>query len=218
LIVNRGAKSVCDIGGGRNPQLDPSFIECNRIKYTLCDISPEELDRAPANYEKVVADIGSRDLDIQSEFDLVFSRMVAEHIKDGEQFHRNVFKMLKPGGVAFHFFPTFFCLPFLANRVLPEQLADVALNFFSPRDRQTQGKFPAFYSWCRGPIDSHRRRLESIGYQIELFQGFYGHGYFDRVPIVRKLSEKCTKHLVDHPNPWLTSYAFLLMRRPPTGT
>ena len=117
LIVRLNARRVCDIGGGRNPQLDPEFIEQNHIDYSLCDISKDELDLAPDNYCKVVADIGSPHLNIENEYDFMFSRMVAEHIKDGKQFHQNVFRMLKPGGVAFHFFPTFFCTISLSKRI-----------------------------------------------------------------------------------------------------
>ena len=46
--------------------------------------------------------------------------MLAEHVPDGYRFHSNLFELLKPGGVAFHFMPTLYSPPFVINRLLPE--------------------------------------------------------------------------------------------------
>lgn len=49
-------------------------------------------------------------------FDVVESQNVAEHVRDPEAMHHNIHAMLKPGGVAIHFFPTLFAVPFIVNR------------------------------------------------------------------------------------------------------
>ena len=124
-------KNVCDIGGGANPQLDSNTINELGIKYSILDISQAELDKAPDEYEKINADIASSDIQTEPTFDLMFSKMLAEHVRDGAQFHKNVFDLLNPGGIAIHFFPTLYTLPFLVNRVFPETLTDKLLNYFA---------------------------------------------------------------------------------------
>ena len=214
LIESLEAKSICDIGGGRNPQLELEYVRERAIDYTVLDIAQEELDNAPAEYSKLRADIGSKDFVCEREFDFVFSRMVAEHIKDGEQFHRNVFKMLKPGGVAFHFFPTLYSLPFVVNRMIPEWLSDRVLSLVAPRDRVQHGKFPAYYSWTYGPTRNQIAKLESIGYEVVRYAAGFGHGYYQRLPVLRSFGEMLTRRFVRRPNYLLCSFAYLVMRRP----
>ena len=53
----------------------------------VLDISGAELPKAPDTYHKVLADIASSDFDISDRYDLIISKMLAEHISDAEQFH-----------------------------------------------------------------------------------------------------------------------------------
>ena len=46
------------------------------------DISEEELLKAPPCYEKIIVDATSVDLNINKKFDVVFSKMFLEHIKN----------------------------------------------------------------------------------------------------------------------------------------
>jgi SAM-dependent methyltransferase len=78
-------------------------------------------------------------------FDLVVSRMTAEHVKDPESYHRNIRTMLRPGGVAFHFFPTLWTLPLAINRILPDFVTEPLLRLVAPRDSYQEAKFPAYY-------------------------------------------------------------------------
>ena len=216
-IVESKSIRILEVGAGANPLFPEDFLMQHGLIYTALDISESELKKAPDCYKKLVADICSEAPNITERYDFVFSRMLAEHVADGERFHRNVFKLLAPGGRAFHFFPTMWAPPFVLNRFLPERLAEMLLHFLQ-RGREKTGlhaKFPAFYSWCRGPTGSQIARLESVGYQIESYVGFYGHrGYYRKLALIQNLHDSLVRWLLANPNPWVTSYAFLTLQRP----
>ena len=165
---------IVEFGAGANPTLSADFVASLGIEYTLLDISQIELDKAPAGYLKVCADIcGDEHLPL-AQYDFAFSRMLAEHVPSGAKFHQNVRLLLRDGGYALHFFPTFFALPFLVNAALPEALTEKLLHLLQPgRERSGNlGKFPARYSWCRGPLRSQIRRFERFGYEVEQYSAF----------------------------------------------
>ncbi len=213
LIETRGVRTICEIGGGANPVLPIEYIQEHSLQYTVLDISESELQKAPAIYHKIAADIASKDFSSDGKtFDLVFSKMLAEHIRNASQFHANIRTMLSPGGVAAHFFPTLYAFPFLVNRLIPESLSDRLLNVFAPRDRYQHAKFPAYYQWCRGPTRRQFQRLASVGLEVVEYVGFFGHaGYYRRLPGIREIHELTIRTLMRSPNPHLTSYAFLVV-------
>ena len=213
LIETRGVRSICDIGGGANPLLPIEYIRQHLLDYTVLDISETELQKAPPCYHKIIADIAARDFSTAGKtFDLVFSKMLAEHITNAPQFHANIRKILAPEGVAAHFFPTLYAIPFLMNRIIPESLSDRLLSVFAPRDRFQRAKFPAYYQWCRGPTRRQFQRLASVGLAVVEYIGFFGHGgYYRRLPGIRQIHELATRMLMKFPNPCLTSYAFLVV-------
>ena len=104
LIHQYNIRRVCDISGSLNPLLSADYIRQSGIDYSILDISETELSKASINCTKIQADIASPDFSIDGKFDLVFSKMLAEHIPDAEQFHRNVLRILAEGGIAVHFF------------------------------------------------------------------------------------------------------------------
>lgn len=216
LIEEHGITRVCEVGGGANPLFGESYVEKHGISYSVLDISPIELAKTSMQCEKISADIAAPDFSLDGRFDLVFSKMLAEHIPDAEQFHRNVCKILAPRGLAVHFFPTLYTLPFLANYLLPERLGDFLLTVFAPpRDRDRHAKFPAYYRWCRGPTRSQILALEGLGYEVVDYRGYFGHsGYYDAFGIIRKLHESKTRCLLRHPNPLFTSFARVVLRKP----
>ena len=216
VIDERGdIRTVCDVGGGANPVLAADYVREKNLDYTVLDISAAELEKAPANYHKICADIAAPACELGKRFDLVFSKMVAEHIPNAEQFHRNVFNSLNDNGLAIHFFPTLYTLPFAVNRVIPESFSSALLNVFAPRDRHQHDKFPAYYHWCRGPIPSQIRRLTGLGYEIVHYRGFFGHPrYYRHLKPLQMLHQMKTNRLLKKPNPYLTSYAYIVLRRP----
>jgi SAM-dependent methyltransferase len=213
LIESHGCRSICEVGAGANPALPLDHVTTRGLQYCLLDLAPEELGKAPAGYEKILADISSGTTPPGGPFDLVVTRMLAEHVRRPRQFHRNVRSLLRPGGLAFHFFPTLYALPFVANRVLPERASAAALRLLSPRDPFRQRKFPAYYHWCRGPTAAQTRRFERLGYVVEEYVGFFGHGYYERIPVLRGLHRMATGYLLRHPVPLLTSFAYLILRK-----
>ncbi|MGH8540329.1 MAG: class I SAM-dependent methyltransferase [Stenotrophobium sp.] len=214
LIRESGARSVLELGGGANPALPLDEVNQQGLDYTVLDISQVELDKAPAGYHKLQANLASPLTGLANQYDFVFSKMLAEHVSSGQVFHENVLRLLRPGGMAFHFFPTLYAPPFIANWLLPERLADWLLSLLSPRDRYQLGKFPAYYSWCRGPTQTHLRRLEAMGYEIHRYSGFFGHEpYYSRIPVVRTLHRLIVNFLLQHPTPWLTSFAYMVVRK-----
>lgn len=216
-IVNGKVKRVLEVGAGANPLFPPEFLAAHGLDYTALDISATELAKAPDCYRKIVGDICADELVVDERFDFVFSRMLAEHVPDGEAFHRNVYRLLAPGGRAFHFFPTMWAPPFVLNRVLPERLAETVLHLIQ-RGREKHGrlaKFLAYYSWCREPLPSQIRRFESLGYRIESYIGHFGHrGYYVKFPPLLAMHDALTRWLVRHPRPALTSFAYLTLQRP----
>jgi SAM-dependent methyltransferase len=214
LVQEHSARKICDVGGGANPVLPLQFITENQLDCTILDISSAELDKAPCGYKKLVQDIEAERCGPTDLFDLVITKMMAEHLRNGRLFHKNIFSMLKPGGVAVHYFPTLYALPFLVNKWVPERLSSFLLDIFLPRDRYQRAKFPAYYSWCYGPTPGMLKMLTEIGYEIVQYNGFFGNIYYTRVPILRDLHRVYTRYLVKHPNPYLTSFAQVVLRKP----
>ncbi|MCE2916483.1 MAG: class I SAM-dependent methyltransferase [Rubrivivax sp.] len=218
LIVEGGARRVLEVGAGANPLFSPAFLERHGLAYTALDISADELAKAPACYGKMLGDICSADLPVPAEgFDFVFSRMLAEHVRDGEAFHRNVLRLLAPGGRAFHFFPTLWAPPFVLNRLLPERLAEAVLNAVQPgRERSGyHAKFPAYYHWCRGPTPAQLSRFERLGYEVESAVGMFGHReYYKRLGPLIRVHDGVVERLLARPRPQFTSFMHVTLRRP----
>ena len=221
-ISQNNLKNICEVGGGSNPSLPMTFIKEHGLKYTLLDISQEELNKASNDFHKVKADIASNEIinmQLESNFDFIFSRMVAEHVADDGIFHQNIYHLLKEGGLAFHFIPTLWTLPYLVNLLIPESLAYKILLWIDP-NRNEAGhfrKFPAYYKGCRGPTTSQIKKLTSYGYNIIEYIGFFGHGYYyEKFALLKWLHEKLASYLIQHPIALLTSYAYVVLQRPIT--
>lgn len=219
-IEELSVHAVCEVGGGAKPLLDGRAVAARGLDYVVADRSPSELGKARGAHARVVADLGQEGFEPFGRFDLVCSRMVLEHVRNPRRFHENVWSLLRPGGVALHFFSTLYDVPFLLNRVLPENVVDRLLRAAQP-NRQPDGdaaKFPALYRWCRGPTARQLRRLESTGFEVERYVGFFGHSYLARVPPLQRLEDRWADLFLRHPTPWLTTFAWLRLRRPAWST
>ena len=215
VIEASGAKAIAEIGGGANPTLPLPTIDRLGLDYTVYDISPGELDRAPGGYRTAVADVTAPDFAGEACFDLVLSRWLLEHVADPAALHRNVHDALVPGGRAMHFFPTLYSLPFLANRVLPERLSGRVLRGADEaHSGGERGKFPALYRWCRGPTGAQISKLESTGFVVEEYTGYYGHPYYRRLGSLDRVNAAWARALARHPVARLTSFASLVLLRP----
>ena len=179
LLEGLGGGKVCELGGGARPALALDFLERNGLQCLVVDISEPELRKAPPGYATLVGDVSSPGFSTgvhDGQYDLVFSRVLAEHVTDARRFHQNVRRLLRPGGIAMHFFPTLWWPPFVANRLLPESLAERILLRIEPwRERSGKsGKFPAYYHWCYGPTAGQVQRLAGVGFGIERCVAYFG--------------------------------------------
>lgn len=187
LIRRYDAPRLLELGGGRAPSFTADELPNNVASYTVNDISKEELDLVPPDYEKALFDVTGDVGAFSGQFDVVFSRTLMEHVRDGQMMHRNVLSLLKPGGVAFHMGPTLYAVPFVLNRILPETLSRTMLHLFHPNRRTLKPKFPAYYSWCYGNREKMAAMLRRVGYgRVEIIN-YYGHNYFKSIPFVRDL-------------------------------
>jgi hypothetical protein len=216
LIVGNGFRAICDLGGGRSPLLTPLDLRELDVRCTVLDVSAEELDRVPDPYERICQDICDPGvLRHGGTFDFVFSRMLAEHVRDGLAMHRHVFGLLKPGGMAFHFFPTLFNPVFVLNKLLPHGIGGRMLDAVVSREYE---RFPARYSMCFGPIPFMLRRLRGVGYEIQEFRSYHGTGYLSRIPMARDAERLLGHWTLRRRNRYLTSYACVILRRPASMT
>jgi SAM-dependent methyltransferase len=217
FVDHYGSRAILEIGAGANPTLPVEFVRSRGLQYTTNDISQQELDKADPIYQRLRHDFSESQppAELHGAFDLVFSRMVNEHVRDGEQYYRNVAAVLQPGGITIHWFSTLYAFPFLVNRLMPEFVSTILLRLFLPRDDEFKhGKFTAYYSWGRGPTQAMIRRFEALGFEVVDYAGYFGHPYYHRkVPVLHALEMKKARWLVAHPNPHLTSYARLILRK-----
>lgn len=218
LVRTTGAVAVGELGGGANPTVSLVEKVGRPLDMTILDISAEELARTPTEFETLCVDLCAEEPPVRERFDLVFSRMLCEHVWPGRSFHRNCFAALRPGGHAVHFFPSATALPFALNRILPSGFSERLLELFFPARRRggIHGKFPARYSWCFGPTPAQLGRFRSVGFEVVSCDVGIGHGYYDRIPPLRALEAAKATWVLKHPSPWLAAYVVVVLRRPTT--
>ena len=213
----RAAHRLIEIGGGRDPLFDRTEIEDFGVEMTVNDISPTELAVLPQGYRTACFDVAG-DISsvghLRSSFDLAFSRMVFEHVADGQRAWANLHELLAPDGVALAFIPTLYSVPFVLNWLLPDKLtAAIVKQFFPNRTDKEDPVFPARYSWCFADDARMRSMLSAIGYREVVVQPFYGHRYYASFPIIRDAHKWFTG--IARQKDWrkLASYAYIAARK-----
>ena len=208
-----------DLGGGANPMLRSG--SSNGISCDLLDVDEIELSKAPQTYTRLICiDATIPEDKFQSEigdsrYDLIFSHMFLEHIRDPDQLHKNVFIALKPGGHAVHAYPSNNNIPLGLNSMLPETISRAMVKFAQP-DRDLEGrlgKFPAYYMKCYSPSGRAKSYFEDLGYEIVTHKGYAGHGYYKRIPVIRSLEKLQRRLAVFTQLPWI-SFNILVLKRP----
>jgi SAM-dependent methyltransferase len=216
LIAEIGAKRILEVGSGANPILSSRYVRDAAITYVTSDLCAEELEKADPAFERLVLDLSGESVDpaLLGTFDIVLSHMVCEHIQDGEQFHRNISSLLRPGGLSVHFVAALGNLPMLANRLIPGWFSDFLQKTFAPRDAHRHRKFKAYYSWSRGPTPAMIQRFQSLGFEVLVYNGYFGHDYYKaRLKPLHWLEGFKSRWLVRHPVPQLASYATIILRK-----
>ena len=209
-------RAVAELGGGANPVIADADVWGFVPDRVVIDISAEELAKAEGDVDKRVEDLCQPIQEGLNSYDLVFSKMLCEHVSDAEVFHRNCFDLLRPGGRAIHFFPTLYATPFVINRLLPEDLARSLLSPLQPGrlSDPKHGKFPALYRWCKGPTRKTLEHYRGVGFEVEEWRGGFGHSYYDRVSVLDGMEKAKSQFLLRHPVPLLTSFAVVVLRKP----
>lgn len=220
LIDQMRAKTVGDVGGGRMPRISRDFIESRGLAYHLFDISQAELDLADPRHVKVCLDIASPDgnskvASLAGKFDLIFSHMLLEHVADPMQAHRNMFRMLRPGGLSVHMFPSRNNFPLFVNGLIPEKVSYGLLKVLQPhRDTAGQeGKFEAYYHHCGAPSDTLRRAYEEIGFEVLQHTSYVGHDYYKRIKPLAMVERGLRPLIVKLGLPIITAN-LLILRKP----
>ena len=218
LMIGRWTpQTVFEVGSGANPTLSNGDVRRYGLRYITSDRDPGELGKADPAFEARCVDLerGPIPGDLAGRCDLVFSRMVNEHIRDGRRYHANIYDMLSPGGVAVHAFSTLYTMPFLANYLMPSRVGNGVFNFFAPRDRHQHDKFRAYYSWSRGPMPRAVRQFQQLGYDVASYDGYFGHLYYrSRMPLLDRLEQAKTRLLLRLRLPLFCSYAVIVLRKP----
>lgn len=217
LAKEFGLKRLLEIGGGRDPAFATSAGEAG-LTLIVNDIDPAELARLPDGYETACFDVAgdiSKRGDLVETYDLVASRMVFEHITDVEAAWRNVYRMLKPGGVGLAFFPTLYSWPFVVNHLLPNDVAKKIVKTLFPArsDEGDNPVFPPHYDWCYGSEVKMRRMLDPIGFSEAMVMPFWGHHYLDRIPVAREIDNALNRLSARLDWRLFTTYAYVIVRK-----
>lgn len=205
-----GTLRVLEVGGGRTPLLDPDECAELDLEYWVNDISQEELDHVEGTYKTVRFDIAGPEADLPDEqYDLVFSRSVLEHVADTDRALANSRRLLRPGGVVIHTFPTLYNPVYLFNKVMPERASAILLRRVV---KYTYEKFPARYH----KTTSSRRqaeRLRRLGYSDAAIVPFWGHGYLHFAPRLAAVEGRFARAAEEHDWRWYSTFAYLVGRR-----
>lgn len=217
LVRLMHAHRLLEVGGGRDPLFQADEIRALGIEMTINDISQTELDVLPDTYHKACFDVAgdiSAVADLRGRFDLAFSRMVFEHVADGQRAWKNLYELLAPGGVALAFIPTLYSLPFVINWLIPDDVAHkIVKALYKNRTDEEDPVFPARYSWTFASERKMKPMLNAIGYSEVEILPFYGHGYFEPFPIVRDIHDRFTAFARRHDWRMVASYAYIAARK-----
>jgi SAM-dependent methyltransferase len=208
IVAVHPEAALLELGAGRRPSFTFAEMPSTVRTYTVNDISADELALLPEGYDQACFDVSGDASNFSDHYDVVFSRFLAEHVADGEAMHRNVYQVLREGGVAFHLIPTLYAVPFVINKFLPERLTSWVLAKFAPR-RAINPKFPAYYSMCYGDPKKMIRKLAEIGYSKVEIRNFYGHFYYERIPVLRGVHRWFSALAARREWTRLSSYAYI---------
>jgi SAM-dependent methyltransferase len=219
LAQHFGLKRVCEIGGGRDPAFSAAEAQGHGFDLIVNDIDPGELELTPAGLETVcfdiTGDLGKTGCQPGS-YDLMISRMVFEHLPDVRTAWQNIHGLLAPGGVALAFFPTLWAPVFTLNHILPETASRALVHALFPARRDGGGdpKFPAIYDWCRGNPDVLKPMLQDSGFRDIHIQPFWGHGYLERVPVLKQIDHAFNWLAAKTNTTFFTTHAYAMVRKP----
>lgn len=217
IIQRNQVRRVLEIGGGRHPFFTVADARRLGFSLTVNDLDADELSHAPGEFGRLVLDIAA-DLDgadVQRDtYDLIFSRMVFEHVRDAHKAWSNVHALLAPGGIGFTFVPTLFSPPFVLNRAMPEAITSrLLLMIDRTRNPDEIPKFPAFYQACRASERALTPMLTQIGFREVCVVPFFGTPYFPAIPVLKHVARAFDRWVERWDLRMFASYAYIVARK-----
>jgi 2-polyprenyl-3-methyl-5-hydroxy-6-metoxy-1,4-benzoquinol methylase len=212
-ILKYNCKNICEIGAGANPFLTEAFVSQNSINYTLYDKAQTELDKSNSPFKRVAIDFCDKKITIKDKYDLVFSKMVLEHVEKPDIFHKNIESILSSQGVAIHFFTTLYSTPTIANLLLPEKIAFYILKKLQKRNFETEGKFIAYYRKCYGPRKKAITYFQKRHFKVLEYIGYPGHHYFWRNKFIYAIEKSYNRFLLKLNSPMFTTSAIVVLQK-----
>jgi SAM-dependent methyltransferase len=208
-----GLRRALEIGGGRNPCLSADDITALNITYTCNDIAQSELNRAPSFVGTTCFDVAGDLPEGSAIYDLIFSRMVLEHVEDGRRAWQNQYALLSEGGVVLNFIPVLYDPAFVLNSILPEAFSRRVLHLFKPhRSDDGEPKFQAHYSNCYCD-DRLSAMLRDIGFREVVVAPFYGTTYFQKIPVISSAYAAFTKAMAKRDIRKFAAFCFVIARK-----
>src|SRR3984893_3842077 len=182
LAEAAGAKKLIEIGGGRDPLFGRAALRELGAELTVHDISPVELAALPKGYRTacfdIAGDLSPKEI-ARGGYDLAFSRMVFEHVADGQRAWENLFRLLAPGGIGLAFVPTLYAFPFVANWLLPDDFAArIVKLLYKNRTDDEDPVFPARYSWTVASEQTVSTIVSKSVYGDAIVLPFCAHCYY----------------------------------------
>ncbi|WP_428491972.1 class I SAM-dependent methyltransferase [Rhodopila sp.] len=214
LLSHPEVGRVLDVGAGKAWHFPEHYKKWYGIHLIGADIDAEEMRLNTALDERIVADVAKFIPVREESVDLVMANSGMEHFADNEQFLRNVFSVLRPGGFFVAQFPSRYAPFAIVNRMLSPRLGRRLLRVTT--EDATELGFRAFYD--RTQYSSFRKMYKTIGFR-ELYHvpGFYSSFYFEFfVPLW------CVSYLYDVVrfsigNSNLASYHLWVLQKPVDG-
>jgi SAM-dependent methyltransferase len=166
---------IYDVGGGKNPYLDPEKKRILNATVSGLDIDERQLDSAPIGaYDRIIASDITK-FQGNSDADLVICQALLEHVRDTEKAFAAISSILKPGGVALIFVPSRNAIYSRINILLPQSVKKWVLHTLYPATKGKQG-FHAYYDKCT-PRD-FRRLSERNGLSVVEERHYFISSYF----------------------------------------
>ncbi|MBD1390892.1 class I SAM-dependent methyltransferase [Neiella sp. HB171785] len=167
---------ILDVGAG---YLLPDSLKLAAAGSTTIigmDILPSSLRKNRYLDAALVADACEQWPLADNSVDLVISRSVMEHLPNNDVFAREMFRVLKPGGVCVHVLPGKNAPFSLLNRMLPNSWTQKLVNWAFPERRGELG-FVAYYHRCAYP--EIRNLFENSGFNLSQIRfRYYQSSYY----------------------------------------
>jgi SAM-dependent methyltransferase len=178
LLMSRpDVRTVVDIGAGKSWHFPRYYKEWFKIHLIGLDIDAAEMIPNDVLDEKVECDVVKGIALPNDSVDLITVSSGIEHFSNNENFLRNAFSVLRPGGYFIAQFPSRYAPFALANRLLPAKASRRVLDS-AMGSTATELGFRAYYD--RTNYHSFKGLTRQAGFnEIYHLPGYYSSSYFE---------------------------------------